>query len=124
MFRNVGNVLKEGGLFFFDLNMEETYLNHWDGFFSLVDDDNVCAGQATHDSKKRSGWREIAVFRHDGEWRRKDVLLEQTGYTREQVEYHLKRAGFAAVEAYDRPLTVDLDFPDFSGRTFFLARSK
>ena len=124
VFRNVARVLKEGGLFFFDLNVEEAYLNHWDGSFSLIDEDNVCAGQATHDPKKRIGWTEIAVFRHDGEWRRKDVVLQQTWYTREQVEYHLKRAGFVSVEAHDRPLTVDQPFPDFSGRTFFLARHR
>ena len=124
VFRNAAAVLKEGGLFFFDLNMEEAYLEHWDGSFSFIDEDNVCAGQASHNAAQRIGWTEIAVFRRDEVWHRKDVVLQQTWYRPEQVVYHLNRSGFTSVQAFDRPPTNNEAFGDFSGRSFFLARRK
>src|SRR6516162_7498346 len=40
-FQHVFSVLREGGLFLFDLNTKHKYVTTWSGQFAIVEDDNV-----------------------------------------------------------------------------------
>ena len=122
VFSRVHSVLKPGGLFLFDLNMEPGYLHEWQGDFSIIEDDHVCVVQNSYSPSRRIATFDTTIFRfRDGYWHRTDVMLYQKCHDPARVKSALKKSGFADIEVFGfdldsgvRPLTKDMR------RAFFL----
>ena len=100
VFRNVYAVLREGGPFLFDLNMEEGYKANWRSSFGIVEDDHVCVVRSSYRPEERIAQFEATIFRLQGGWRRSDLTLVQKCYSEAQVRSALEAAGFTATHAY------------------------
>jgi len=121
VFQNVYACLQEGGLFLFDLNMEEGYRARWQGSFGIVDDDHVCVGRATFDESERIGKTAITIFRSEaGIWKRSDVTLLQRCYSEQEIRSALEAGGFKDIRAYSAQ--NDLGWSREVGRAFFVSR--
>lgn len=119
--RHTAAALQPGGLFFFDMLLEDAYLQHWQETSAIVRDDHVLivAGEGYNRRSKLARCR-ITMFRLEGEWRRRDVIVTERCYSRRQIDAALARAGFARVDCYDaRDLGMDGELG--AGRVFFLA---
>jgi len=102
VFRNVYNVLVDGGVFMFDMNMEEAYRSEWKGSFGIVEDDHVCVVQSSYSADERIGKTEITIFRLlDGEWQRSDLTLLQRCYSEQDILSVLSDTGFVDIQPYD-----------------------
>ena len=94
--------LREGGMFLFDMNMEEKYKSHGSGSFGIVEDDHACILQASYRPDEKIGQTDLTLFRlFGGEWRRSDLGLRQTWYAEEEIRSALEGVGFTEVQAYD-----------------------
>jgi len=120
VFRNVYSALREGGLFLFDLNMEEGFKSRWRGSFGIVEDDHVCIVRASYRPKERIGQTDITIFRLEDEWYRSDLTLLQKCYSEEEIQSALEMVGFTQIHAYDAQR--DIEMRGEIGRTFFVCR--
>ncbi|KQC14662.1 MAG: hypothetical protein APR63_05380 [Desulfuromonas sp. SDB] len=122
VFKNVYSVLNPGGLFLFDLNMEEGFEKQWDkSSFNMVEDDHVCAVRSCYDRDNKIGKFEITIFRQLKVWERTDVTLCQRCYSEVEVVSVLEKTGFKEIEVLDA--ITDLGLKDV-GRTYFLGKRK
>lgn len=119
VFKNIFSVLCPGGLFVFDLNMEEGFKKRWEGAFNIVEDDHVCAIRSSYDTDKRIGKFDITILRFIDQWNRYDITLLQKCYSEEDIILAMKRAGFENIQTLDA--IADLGRKDV-GRTFFLGK--
>jgi SAM-dependent methyltransferase len=122
VFGNVAHALAPGGLFVFDLNMQEAFETMWRGSFSTVEEAGVGITNGSYDAENRIGRAQVTLFRPDqgGLWRRSDVTVLEKCYTAEEVTGALERAGFVSIEerdAWELGMRGDIAL----GRTFFLA---
>lgn len=123
VFTRVHRVLKPGGVFVFDLNMEEGYRERWKGQFAIVEDDHLCVVRANYDERRRLGTFEAAMFREMlGHWRRSDVILRQRAYTASQILKLLHDSGFESVSVSEAP-DIGRSARAARGRSFFVARN-
>jgi len=121
VFRNVYACLQQGGLFLFDLNMEQGYKARWRSSFGIVEDDHVCVVRASFDEDERVGRTGISIFRLAGVvWHRSDVTLLQRCYSESQIRSDLEAIGFAGIQTFDAQ--NDLGWSREAGRVFFLSR--
>jgi SAM-dependent methyltransferase len=117
---NVSGCLNEGGLFLFDLNMEEGYKARWRGSFGIVEDDHACVVRASYRPDEMVGYNLITIFRlESGTWHRSDMTLLQRCYSDQEVCSALESAGFADIRRYD---SQDLGWARQVGRVFYLCR--
>jgi SAM-dependent methyltransferase len=120
VFRNIYLILLDGGIFLFDINMEEGYQRNWRDYF-FIEDGIVFISRNKYDSDKKIGKSDITLFRMEGAgWQRSDLTLLQKCYSECKVRSALMRANFSEVSAYDAER--ELGMPGGAGRTFFLAR--
>lgn len=119
-FRNVYAALVGGGIFVFDLNMEEGYKERWQGSFGIVEDDHACIVRSSYSEEERVGRFDATTFRFEEEWRRSDVTLLQRCYSEREVRAGLETAGFADIRTYD--LHGDVDESGTAGRLYFVGR--
>lgn len=118
-FRRVAAALVPGGVFVFDLNMEEGFRSRWRGSFGIVDDDEVLVCRSSYDPDRAIGVMEFTLMTPDGErWLRTDVTLSQCSYPAARVRAALVAAGFVDVEEFE---AADLGLDDV-GRSFFRCR--
>jgi SAM-dependent methyltransferase len=121
VFRNVYACLQQGGLFLFDLNMEEGYKARWRGSFGIVEDDHVCVLRASFGEDERVGRTAVTIFRLDGVvWHRSDVTLLQRCYSESEIRSSLEAMGFTGIQTFDAQ--SDLGWSREAGRVFFLSR--
>ncbi len=121
-FHNVYTALQEGGLFVFDLNMEEGYKARWRGSFSIVEDDHVCVFRSAYRQVEQIGQSEITIFCLDGNWERSDFTLVQKCYSEKEIREALKITGFTKISAYHAER--DFKMPRGVGRVFFVCGKK
>ena len=120
VFGNVYTALREGGLFLFDLNMEEGYRARWRGSFGIVEDDHVCVIRSSYRPEEKIGQTDITIFRLvKGKWERSDLKLLQKCYSEAEVRSALETVGFREIHPYDAQR--DLEMREI-GRSFFLCR--
>jgi SAM-dependent methyltransferase len=122
VFENVCHALVPGGLFVFDLNMQEAFETLWRGSFSSVEDTAVGITNGSYDPVGKVGCALVTLFRlDDGDiWRRSDVKVLEKCYTLEEITDALERTGFSAIETHDAwelGMRGDLAM----GRSFFFA---
>lgn len=124
VFHNVRRALRPGGVFAFDLTMEEAYVVHWQGSFSMVGDDYACVVRPTYDLGTRVATNFVTAFERNecdaSDWKRSDFCIVQNCHSREAVEAALARAGFHSVQTMDAQ--HDLGMDGEAGRTFFLCK--
>jgi len=118
-FRCVRAALLDGGLFVFDLNLEEGYKSRWRGSFGIAEDDHACVVRSRYQPDERLAWTDITLFFLESGWVRSDLTLTQRCYSEAEVCAALETAGFIRIQIYDA--LKDLDFPGGVGRAFFVA---
>jgi SAM-dependent methyltransferase len=123
VFRHVSRALAADGLFFFDLNTERAFIEHWRDFFAIVEEDEVCILRGQYNRKKKIGRYDITLFRREAQarnWHRADTRIIEKCYPTNQIRALLKEANFADIEIYDA--RTDVKLANHTGRKFFLAR--
>ncbi len=122
VFANIRRALVPGGLFVFDLNMQEAFETMWRGSFSTVEEDAVGITGGSWDAAAKIGRAQVTLFHREegGLWRRSDVTVLEKCYSVEEVTAALERTGFGGIEtqeAWELGMRGDIAL----GRTFFLA---
>ena len=119
VFHNVHKALVDGGVFMFDMNMEQAY-GEWKGSFGIVEDDHVCVVGSSYSADERTGKVEITIFRLlEKRWRRSDLTLLQKCYSQQEIMSALERAGFVGIHTYSAESGLEEVYRK-PGRTFFL----
>jgi SAM-dependent methyltransferase len=122
VFRNVRRALAPAAPFFFDVNMEMGFRDHWQEHFSVVEDKRVCLVRGSYDGAARLGRYDFTLFGREGElWRRSDFSIAERCYTRRELKRALAGAGFGRVEFYDA--VRDAGLIEHTGRVFVLAET-
>ena len=121
VFRNVHSALADGGLFFFDMNMEEAFLLRWQDYFTIVEEDNICVLSSQYEADQRIGRFDVATFRlNRNAWVRADLVIVEKCYSKSEVKTALKESGFNVASFYYAE--KDFGLANQTGRAFFLAR--
>ncbi|MFQ5616033.1 MAG: class I SAM-dependent methyltransferase [Anaerolineales bacterium] len=114
VFRNVRAALADGGVFVFDLNMDNSFQDRWQGSFGIVEDAYVVVMRNKYNARRMTGYAFVTMLFQDESnptsWTRTDLTLTQRNYSEEEVRAALMTAGFAGVET---------SCPMETGRTFF-----
>ncbi len=100
VFHNVNTALQEGGLFLFDLNLEEGYQACWEDSYSIVEDDHICIVRTSYRPEERTAQFDTTIFRLQGGWQRSDLTLLQKCYSEAEVRSALEIAGFTEIHGY------------------------
>jgi SAM-dependent methyltransferase len=123
VFQNVNRALKPGGHFLFDLNMENGFIQNWNGPLNVIEDDQVCAIQTQYKKEDRIAEFNVTLMSKENEtWTRKDFQLLQKCYDESVITRLLKSAGFTTIHIHavdDNKNTRT--FEENDKRAFFLA---
>ena len=123
VFQHVYAVLKDGGPFFFDLNMEPGYSLTWNDNFGIVEDDHLCIIRTSYSPEERTARFDATVMLLENGWCRTDFSLLQKCFAVSEILSALGTAGFGVIESYAlderRGLT---GFTEEADRAFFLCR--
>jgi SAM-dependent methyltransferase len=123
VFRNVYTALRQGGLFLFDLNMEEGYRITWNDNFGIVEDDHVCVIHSSYRPEERTARFDATIFRYQGNWYRTDLTLLQKCHLAPEVRSALESTGFKRIRAYAYDELQGLtELTAKSERAYFLCR--
>lgn len=123
VFGNVNRVLSSGGVFAFDLNMEEGYRIRWRGSSGYVEDDHAFITRASYLPEERIAKYAITVFFREGDqWDRSDTTLLQRCYSEEEIVKALRSVGFIRVRIYDGGKDLGAELSQYPGRSFFVCQ--
>ena len=123
VFGNVYGALKGGGVFTFDLNMEEGFRTRWRSSHGYVEDDHACIARSSYLPGEGIGKTEITMFfRGRDRWERSDVTLVQRCYSEDEILRALESVGFTGSEVYDGAHDLGKEPSRFPGRSFFVSR--
>jgi SAM-dependent methyltransferase len=124
VFSGVHGALGAGGLFVFDMNLEEAYsldLHQWS---VNIRHDSVGLSRGLYDSVTHTAHTELIWFTKTGSeecWQRRQSIVEERCYEKQDIVQALQFAGFRGIEVKPAAeLSVDTDFGH--GRYFFSAR--
>jgi len=121
VFRSVHSVLKSGGWFAFDLNMEEKYRKFLLPSMSMVEDDLVCVLRAAYyEDQKTAQFVPTVFYPDENGWVRRDVTLWQRVYKSDEVRIHLQDCGFEHIEIHQLDKDPAEQHPDL--REFYICR--
>ncbi len=122
VFRRVAAALKPGGLFAFDILLEDAYRTNWGQSFALVRDDHVLTITGSgFDFRSRKARCTITMFRLiAGAWQRADVTIHERCYTGKEISSALQQAGFGEISCYDAG-DLGMSGQLGEGRTFIVA---
>ncbi len=127
VFRRVVRILKPGGLFVFDMNLEEAYtidLREWS-----VDIKDDCVGlvRGRFDRQRKRASTELMWFLRsengNNQWQQYHSTVEQQCYSQCEILDALREAGFVKLEAMTAEqagVKAELGY----GRTYFTARTQ
>ncbi len=123
VFHNVYAALSQGGLFLFDLNMEEGYKTVWQDSYGIVEDDHVCVFRLDYNAEERTARFDATIFYSQEGWQRSDVTLVQKCYSEAEVRSALEVAGFVEIHAhaYDEQMGL-AELTGKAERAFFICR--
>jgi SAM-dependent methyltransferase len=121
-FRHIAAALKPGGLFAFDVLLEDAYQTKWGQSFALVREDHVLTITGSgFDFRSRKARCIITMFRLiGGAWQRSDVTIQERCYTGKEISSALEQAGFGEILCYDAG-DLGMGGQLGEGRTFFVA---
>jgi SAM-dependent methyltransferase len=117
----VSAALRPGGLFLFDLNLEDEN-EALGGSFDLVEEDHVCLVRTTYQPLSRLKRYQVTLFERspDLTWYRTDLTLEQRYHDTSEVAKRLSDAGFLEIQLFDA--RVDFGRGQRDSRMYYLAR--
>ncbi len=119
-FRNVYTAMEDGGLFLFDLNLEDES-EMLGNSLEMVEDDHVCVVRASYKPEEQLKRYDVTMFRlENASWLRSDLTLFQRYYAPDDVTAALAECGFSRVKTYDARREFGFTISD--GRMFYLAR--
>jgi SAM-dependent methyltransferase len=119
-FRNVYECLIDGGLFLFDLNMEDAYKSFWKGSFGTVEDDYAHIARSSYDTDEKIGKLIFTIFRLlEGKWERSDLTFLQKCYSEEEIISALESVGFIDINVYNYQKGLEGLYKQI-GRSFFV----
>jgi SAM-dependent methyltransferase len=120
VFCNVYASMEDGGLFLFDLNLEDE-TEMLGNSLEMVEDDHVCLVRASYKPEEKLKRYDVTMFRLEGaSWRRSDLTLFQRYYAPDDVILALADCGFNRIKTYDARREFGFTISD--GRMFYLAR--
>ena len=120
VFRKVYAAMENGGLFLFDLNLEDESEVPGNSL-EMVEDDHVCLVRASYKPEEKLKRYDVTMFRlEDALWRRSDLTLFQRYYETNDVILSLAECGFNRIRTYDARREFGFTISD--GRMFYLAR--
>ena len=123
VFGNVYRVLSSGGVFAFDLNMEEGYRKRWRGSSGHVEDDHAFITRGSYLPEERIGKFAITMFFRKGDqWDRSDTNLLQRCYSEEEIAKALRSAGFLRIRIHDGSKDLGEELSQYPGRSFFVCQ--
>ncbi len=121
VFESVAACLKPGGLFAFDLNREEAYVQIWSRTSTIVDKTAVSVARGNYDRASKIAVCNVTLLRLEGgQWRRSDFRLRQKLHERDEVLSGLAEAGFEA-QVFDAARDLRMQGDIGSGRDFYIA---
>ena len=123
VFSNVFTVLRQDGIFLFDLNMEPGFRLTWEDNFGIVEEDHICVVRTSYRPEERIASFDATVFRLQDNWYRSDFSLYQKCYAETEILSALEIAGFNDIRtfAYNEQQQLREQIAE-SERTFFLCR--
>lgn len=122
-FAGIYKALVPGGLFVFDMNLEEAYLLDLTQWEVTVNDNAVGLVRGRYDPATKKATTELMWFTRQGDtetWTRRTSVIEQRCYPVGEIVVALQEAGFRSIEtitASQAGMQNDLAI----GRTFFAA---
>ena len=122
-FERVHLFLMPGGLFLFDINTPEKLMGLDGQVFLDETEDTYCVWRAEYSGRRRVCSYFMDIFRLDEEtglWDRGEELHEEYAYTPQELESHLRQAGFTDIRQYGN-LKLRAPVPG-EDRIFFTAR--
>ena len=124
VFSGIHATLASGGLFVFDMNLEEAYsldLHQWS---VNIGHNAVGLSRGSYDPITHTAHTELIWFTQTAGqdcWRRRQSIVEERCYEKQDIVQALQFAGFHGIEMHSAvDLSVDKDFGH--GRYFFSAR--
>ena len=96
-FANIHAALRPGGVFAFDLSLEETYRREWQRTCSIIKEDEACFIRGSYDETARLGRTLITRFHRNGTWERADVEFVVRCHDLTEICSGLSQSGFAKV---------------------------
>ena len=125
VFSGVYSVLRAGGLFVFDMNLEEAYSLDLHQWTVNIRHNAVGLSRGVYDPVTHTAHNELIWFTQQGSaadcWQRHQSIVEERCYEKQDIVQALQFAGFRNVEVYAaEQLAVDKEFG--FGRYFFSAR--
>ncbi len=120
VFRRVHAALGDGGIFLFDLNLEDE-AEAFGASLEMVEEDHVCVVRSSYEPKEKLKRYDVTMFEPERDlWRRSDLTLFQRYYDSDEVIAALAECGFSRIRAYDARREFGFTLSD--GRMFYLAR--
>jgi SAM-dependent methyltransferase len=125
VFESVRRALAPGGLFVFDMNLEEAFLSDHRRWTAEVKPEYVSLVRGSYDDVTKIARTELIWFVPAGPpdtWRQHRSVVEQRSFSKGEITARLDKAGFRRVEittASDAGMGADLGY----GRIFVSARA-
>jgi SAM-dependent methyltransferase len=124
VFAGVMQALTPGGLFVFDMNLEEAYLADLKQWSVTARDEDVSLVRGTYDTATKIASTELIWFKRHADsdlWERRRSLVEERCYKQQEIVEALAETGFASIEAVaatECGVAADLGY----GRIFYSGR--
>ncbi|MGH0595752.1 class I SAM-dependent DNA methyltransferase [Bacillus pretiosus] len=111
VFKNVYESLVENGIFAFDLNMEENFLNKWNATFQIEEENYTLRVTSNYDSDENLGCMHFIIAHKDIVFGNKEseYFINERFYSEDKVYSLLKLVGFKDVSTFS-----------LSGRSIFI----
>jgi len=124
VFSGVYSALITGGLFLFDMNLEEAYAQDLHQWLVNIHHDSVGLARGLYDTVTHTAHTELIWFTLKGPgncWQRRQSVVEERCYEKHDIIHALQFAGFRGIEVHPAvEICTDKDFGQ--GRYFFSAR--
>jgi len=124
VFSGVYSVLDPGGLFVFDMNLEEAYALDLHQWAVNIRHDAVGLSRGIYDAVTHTAHTELIWFTQRGSencWQKSHSIVEERCYEKQDIVQALQFAGFRNVEVH-HALDLNVDKELGYGRYFFSAR--
>ena len=125
IFQGVRGALQPGGLFAFDMNLDEAYRTDMRRWTVDVNDTTVSLVRGSYEPSSKKACTELIWFvrnERDDLWRQYRSAVEQRSYTQTEILSALEKTGFREIEcmtAEEAGMTAELAF----GRIFITTRA-
>lgn len=126
VFENVYKCLNKGGIFIFDMNMQEHFETRMKERLANTNErpEYLYIMRTEYDEERKLGKYTVTIFQpEDKYWRRSDIVLYQTWYPLEVIVSLLTKAGFTSIKT--RALTHQRELQEVnekSDRVFFYSQ--